>query len=123
MDVKGTAEEEKKYMKRELVFAVSILAIFSVNNCSVRQRQAPQSEVGNQSRKSPQVDKDSAIRIATEELARENKSADKYNLKAIEESNAWRVECDLKDFDTMGGGVIYFIDRQSGNILGRKITQ
>ena len=111
-------------MKREMVFlAVSILAIFSANNCSVRQRQVSQSEVGNQSRKSPQVDKDSAIRIATEELARENKSVDKYNLKAIEESDAWRVECNLKDLDTMGGGVIYFIDRQSGNILVRKISQ
>lgn len=111
-------------MRRGLFFlATFVLGIVLANNCDVRQGRTGQSNVENQSLKSAKIDKDAAIRIATEELVKESRSVTKYDLKAIEEQDAWRVECNLKDLETMGGGVIYFIDKQSGTILKRKYSQ
>jgi len=113
-------------MRKDLLFIAMFtlaIAIISANNCGGRQDHTGQSHVGTQSSQSSKVDKDSAIRIATEELIKEERSVDKYNLKVIEHEDAWRIECNLKDRETMGGGVIYVIDWQSGKILKRETSQ
>ncbi len=110
-------------MKRELTLLATFIFAFASATCDMKRGQTGQSKAGNQSHQSAEVDENSAIRIATRELINENQSADKYNFKAVEQSDAWRIECNLKDRETMGGGVVYFIDRLSGKILKKEFSQ
>lgn len=83
--------------------------------------QTGQSKAGNQSHQAAQVDGDSAITIATQELINENQSVDEYNLRrSNRQGMAHRMQPQSRE--TMGGGV-YFIDRQSGKILKREFSQ
>jgi hypothetical protein len=111
------------HMKRHVTLLATFVLAFALANCDGRQEQTSQSKAENQSHQSARVDENSAIRIATEALTNEKRSADKYNFKAVEQIDAWRIECNLKDRETMGGGVIYFIDKQSGKILRREFSQ
>ena len=72
--------------------------------------------------KTTQLDEKQAINIAKAEAVKEQKSIDKYDVKALEETKTWRVEFQLKDL-TMGGGLTYVIDKETGKILARQESQ
>jgi hypothetical protein len=99
------------------VLVLCLFAVVLVSSCRTNQ-----SEV-KESRKAPVMDEALAIRIATEDLLKEHQAVDKYNSKAVEETKTWRVEFQLKDRTTMGGGIIYSVDKESGKIAKRQYCQ
>ena len=80
-------------------------------------------KVRSQSKRPTVLNKDQAINIAKAEATKEQKAIDKYDVKALEETKAWRVEFELKDMTTTGGGLAYLIDKETGKIVAKQVSQ
>jgi hypothetical protein len=69
------------WISSKLLKNATFIFTFALANRDSRRVQTGQSKAGNQSPQAAQVDGDSAITIATQELINQNQSVDEYNLR------------------------------------------
>lgn len=103
---------------RALVFALCI----PVANCGKESVTPSNRQELHSQGVSRAVTRDQAVELAKAQALREHKSLDSYNVNAREETKTWSVEFQLKDF-TMGGGLTFIIDKETGKILERRESQ
>ena len=105
-------------------FLVLLVFVNLMVNCDGPSTTSPNDQPAQSRSDKPSVlNKDQAINIAKAEVIKEGKAIDKYDVRALEETKGWRVEFELKDRTTMGGGLIYVIDKETGNVLARQVSQ
>jgi len=84
--------------------------------------QSPNTPEANSSTRLTQISQEQAVDIAKSQAIKEHESLEKYDIKSVDNVSSWRVEFQLKDL-SMGGGVIYTIDKRTGKIIARQETQ
>jgi uncharacterized membrane protein YkoI len=69
------------------------------------------------------IDKEVAIAIAKQEVAKGGRSFDEYRIEVSDRTDAWHVEFHLKDLTAKGGSSEFLISKETGEILQKKLYQ
>ena len=108
----------------EMKIGVLVLTLCTISVATCYRGNAPQTNTKDEQSKASSrvITRDQAVSLANAEAIKEHKSLDRYNVNAREETKTWSVEFRLKDL-TMGGGLTFIIDKESGKILERRESQ
>lgn len=99
--------------------ALCLTALFAVNCGGNQKGRGAQS---NAIKSSP-LNESQAIAVAKNEAVREGERIEQYDINAVEETEAWRIEFGIKDITVRGGGWVYLIDKKTGAVVGRQAYQ
>ena len=104
-----TSEKVEMKIRLPVVFLCATIMVNCAGPSSTQT--SNEQQVRSQANKPTVLNKGQAISIAKAEAIKDQEPIDKYDVKALEETKAWRVEFELKDVTTMGGGLAYLIDK------------